>query len=116
MDVSSVLSVFTVLIVVLSVCHVRSVNGGSDRVQIRVPGAPVLISDSDPELRDVLRFAEKQYNLLSDAVHIRKVSKVLSATKQVSYYLQSLYSHYMFVVKSECLCCHIYEYHLLRYN
>ncbi|XP_062856734.1 cathepsin F [Trichomycterus rosablanca] len=83
MNMKRFLPVFTALILALCVSNARSVDDGSDRVQIGAPGTPVLLSDSDPGLTEAVKFAEKRYNMLSNAMHIRRVSKVLSATKQL---------------------------------
>ncbi|XP_033830265.1 cathepsin F [Periophthalmus magnuspinnatus] len=47
------------------------------------PGSPIRLQDSDPVLRRVLQFAEERYNRGSNALHLRRVSRLISATKQV---------------------------------
>ncbi|CAL1614162.1 unnamed protein product [Knipowitschia caucasica] len=47
------------------------------------PGAAVRLQDSDPGLKRVLQFAEDRYNRGSNAMHLRRVSRLISASKQV---------------------------------
>uniref|UniRef100_A0A8C6WJD0 Cathepsin F n=1 Tax=Neogobius melanostomus TaxID=47308 RepID=A0A8C6WJD0_9GOBI len=47
------------------------------------PGSPIGLQDSDPGLRKALQFAEERYNRGSNAMHLRRVSRLISATKQV---------------------------------
>lgn len=54
-----------------------------DRPLIGPPGSPVRLLESDPGLKKALEFAEERYNRGSNAMHLRKVSRLLSATKQV---------------------------------
>lgn len=75
---------------VLVVCGLALVRGdaggggdGADGHTAAPPGAPVRLSVSDPGLLSAVRFAEGRYNMLSNGMHIRKVSKILSATRQV---------------------------------
>lgn len=57
---------------------------GPDRPVIGAPGAPVRLSDSDPGVMKAVKFAEERYNMGSNAMHVRRVSKILSASKQVT--------------------------------
>lgn len=57
---------------------------GPDRPVIGAPGNPVRLSESDPGVMKAVKFAEERYNMGSNAMHIRRVSKILSASKQVS--------------------------------
>lgn len=68
---------------VLAACVCAVVSGDDDGHTAGPPGAPVRLSDSDPGLLKALRFAEERYNMLSNGMHIRRVSKIISATKQV---------------------------------
>lgn len=54
-----------------------------DRPLIGPPGSPIRLHESDPGLKKALVFAEERYNRGSNAVHLRRVSRVISATKQV---------------------------------
>ncbi|XP_040031477.1 cathepsin F [Gasterosteus aculeatus] len=54
-----------------------------DRPLIGPPGSPVRLLESDPGLKKALEFAEERYNRGSNAMHLRKVSRLLSATKQL---------------------------------
>lgn len=56
---------------------------GPDRPVIGAPGSPVRLSESDPGVMKAVKFAEERYNMGSNAMHIRRVSKILSASKQV---------------------------------
>lgn len=54
-----------------------------DRPLVGPPGSPIRLHDSDPGLMKALEFAEERYNRGSNAMHLRKVSRFISATKQV---------------------------------
>ncbi|KAF3837988.1 hypothetical protein F7725_009756 [Dissostichus mawsoni] len=54
-----------------------------DRPLIGPPGSPVRLHESDAGLKKALQFAEERYNQGSNAMHLRKVSRLLSATKQL---------------------------------
>ncbi|KAM3842879.1 cathepsin L-like [Diretmus argenteus] len=54
-----------------------------DRPLLGPPGSPIRLSGSDPGLKKALQFAEDRYNLGSNAMHVRRVSKLVSATKQL---------------------------------
>uniref|UniRef100_A0A672R0Z2 Cathepsin F-like n=1 Tax=Sinocyclocheilus grahami TaxID=75366 RepID=A0A672R0Z2_SINGR len=56
---------------------------GPDRPVIGAPGSPVRLSESDPGIMKAVKFAEERYNMGSNAMHIRRVSKILSASKQL---------------------------------
>uniref|UniRef100_A0A4W4G083 Cathepsin F n=1 Tax=Electrophorus electricus TaxID=8005 RepID=A0A4W4G083_ELEEL len=70
-------------LVFIVVCSVRGLQGGLDRPLMGAPGAPVHISESDPEVIKAVKFAEERYNAESNGMHIRKVSKIISARKQL---------------------------------
>lgn len=55
-----------------------------DRPLFGPPGSPVRLHESDPGLKKALEFAEERYNRGSNAMHLRKVSRLISATKQVT--------------------------------
>lgn len=55
-----------------------------DRPLIGPPGSPIRLHESDPGLMKALEFAEELYNRGSNAMHLRRVSRLISATKQVS--------------------------------
>ncbi|XP_076025841.1 cathepsin F [Genypterus blacodes] len=54
-----------------------------DRPLIGPPGSPIRLQESDPGLQKALQFAEERYNRGSNAMHLRRVSRLLSATKQL---------------------------------
>lgn len=54
-----------------------------DRPLFGPPGSPIRLHESDPGLRKALNFAEERYNQGSNAMHLRKVSRLVSATRQV---------------------------------
>ncbi|KAK6477694.1 cathepsin F [Huso huso] len=47
------------------------------------PGGAVLVPSSDPAVLKAAQFAEERYNLGYNGVYLRRISKILSATKQV---------------------------------
>ncbi|XP_058876051.1 cathepsin F [Acipenser ruthenus] len=47
------------------------------------PGGAVLVPSSDPAVLKAAQFAEDRYNLGYNGVYLRRISKILSATKQV---------------------------------
>lgn len=64
----------------------RSVYGlgeDLDRPLLGPPGSPIMLHESDPGLQRALKFAEERYNRGSNAVYLRKVSRLVSATRQV---------------------------------
>uniref|UniRef100_A0A3B5BAS8 Cathepsin W n=1 Tax=Stegastes partitus TaxID=144197 RepID=A0A3B5BAS8_9TELE len=54
-----------------------------DRPLFGPPGSPVRLQESDPGLKKALLFAEERYNRGSNAMHLRRVSRFISATKQL---------------------------------
>uniref|UniRef100_UPI003AAB7122 cathepsin F n=1 Tax=Centroberyx gerrardi TaxID=166262 RepID=UPI003AAB7122 len=54
-----------------------------DRPLFGPPGSPIRLPESDPGLKKALQFAEERYNLGSNAMHVRRVSKLISASKQL---------------------------------
>jgi len=54
-----------------------------DRPLFGPPGSPIRLQESDPGLKKALRFAEERYNQGSNAMHLRRVSRLVSATKQL---------------------------------
>lgn len=54
-----------------------------DRPLFGPPGSPIRLHESDPGLKKALDFAEERYNRGSNAMHLRKVSRIISATKQL---------------------------------
>ncbi|KAK2838579.1 hypothetical protein Q7C36_013393 [Tachysurus vachellii] len=72
------------LSLVLTVCVCAAVRGDGDNGHIAgALGAPVRLTDSDPGLVKALEFAERRYNMLSNGMHIRRVTKIISATRQL---------------------------------
>lgn len=64
------------------------VNDGPDPPLIGAPGAMVRLSESDPGVLRAVKFAEERYNMGSNGMHVRRVSRVISASKQVGYFSQ----------------------------
>ncbi|XP_034454967.1 cathepsin F [Hippoglossus hippoglossus] len=54
-----------------------------DRPLIGPPGSLILLDGSDPGLKQALQFAEDHYNRGSNAMHLRRISRFISATKQL---------------------------------
>uniref|UniRef100_A0A4W6FTZ8 Cathepsin F n=1 Tax=Lates calcarifer TaxID=8187 RepID=A0A4W6FTZ8_LATCA len=54
-----------------------------DRPLFGPPGSPIRLHESDPGLKKALAFAEDRYNRGSNAMHLRKVSRLITATKQL---------------------------------
>lgn len=54
-----------------------------DRPLFGPPGSLIRLHESDPGLKKALEFAEERYNRGSNAMHLRKVSRFISATRQV---------------------------------
>ncbi|MBN3282329.1 CATF protein, partial [Polyodon spathula] len=48
------------------------------------PGGAVLVPSSDPGVLKAAQFAEQRYNLGYSGVYLRRISKIVSATKQVA--------------------------------
>lgn len=71
----------------LTLAVLGSVLADLDGPLMGAPGSPVRLSENDPGLKKALRFAEERYNEGSNAMHVRRVSKILSASKQVDYSL-----------------------------
>lgn len=71
-----------------------------DRPLFGPPGSPVRLQESDPGLKKALEFAEERYNRGSNAMHLRKVRRLISATKQValSLILTFIYSQHCSVL------------------
>lgn len=65
-----------------------------DRPLFGPPGSPIRLQESDPGLQKALNFAEERYNRGSNAMHLRKVSRLVSATRQVCL----LYNTYIYTV------------------
>lgn len=59
------------------------VDDSPDPPLIGAPGAMVRLSESDPGVLRAVKFAEERYNMGSNGMHIRRVSRVISASKQV---------------------------------
>lgn len=74
---------YTVIACWVLVGLVLGLEDGPDRPVIGAPGSPVRLSDSDPGVMKAVKFAEERYNMGSNAMHIRRVSKILSASKQL---------------------------------
>ncbi|KAJ8367297.1 hypothetical protein AAFF_G00321070 [Aldrovandia affinis] len=72
---------FIVTVTILSL--VQSQNEDPDRRLFGAPGSLVHLSVSDPGLQKVVRFAEGRYNVGSNGIYLRRVTKIVSASKQV---------------------------------
>ncbi|XP_030648672.1 cathepsin F [Chanos chanos] len=73
----------TLCLILAVVGMVLGLEDGSKQPLIGAPGAPVGLSESDPELLKAVKFAEQRYNTASNGMHIRRVSKIISANKQL---------------------------------
>lgn len=71
------------LILCLALVLVFGLGEDLDRPLFGPPGSPIRLHESDPDLKKVLVFAEERYNRGSNAMHLRRVSRFVSATKQV---------------------------------
>ncbi|XP_010896687.2 cathepsin F [Esox lucius] len=67
----------------LTLAVLGSVLADLDGPMMGAPGSAVRLSENDPGLKKALKFAEERYNMGSNAMHVRRVSKVLSASKQL---------------------------------
>uniref|UniRef100_A0A3Q3WTT4 Cathepsin F n=1 Tax=Mola mola TaxID=94237 RepID=A0A3Q3WTT4_MOLML len=75
-----------ILWLALATAALGSVHGlgeDLDRPLFGPPGSPVRLQESDPGLQKAMQFAEERYNRGSNAMHLRKVSRLISATKQL---------------------------------
>ncbi|XP_028272651.1 cathepsin F [Parambassis ranga] len=54
-----------------------------DRPLFGPPGSPIRLHETDPGLKKAVLFAEERYNHGSNAMHLRKISRIISATKQL---------------------------------
>ncbi|XP_014848643.1 PREDICTED: cathepsin W [Poecilia mexicana] len=70
------------LILCLALVSVFGLGEDLDRPLFGPPGSPIRLHESDPDLKKVLGFAEERYNRGSNAMHLRRVSRFVSATKQ----------------------------------
>lgn len=70
-------------LVVAGLGSVLGLGEDLDRPLFGPPGSPIQLHGSDPGLKKVLDFVEDRYNRGSNAMHLRKVSRLVSATKQV---------------------------------
>ncbi|CAL8301669.1 unnamed protein product [Arctogadus glacialis] len=62
---------------------VQTLGEDLDRPLFGPPGSPVKLLDSDPGLKKAVLFAEERYNLGTNAMHLRRVSRIISASKQL---------------------------------
>lgn len=69
--------------VAVVVGSVRGLGEDLDRPLIGKPGSPIRLAETDPGLKKALTFAEERYNLGSNTMHVRRVSRVISASKQL---------------------------------
>lgn len=65
------------------------------------PGSPMRLQESDPGLLKALKFAEERYNRGSNAMHLRKVSRLVSATRQV----RLLCNTFMIIIEYSAYLC-----------
>uniref|UniRef100_A0A673VUP9 Cathepsin F n=1 Tax=Salmo trutta TaxID=8032 RepID=A0A673VUP9_SALTR len=73
------------VILCLTLAVLASVLADLDDTLMGAPGSSVRLSENDPGLKKALKFAEERYNMGSNTMHVRRVSKILSASKQVDY-------------------------------
>ncbi|XP_076877459.1 cathepsin F [Brachyhypopomus gauderio] len=72
-----------VCLVLAAICSARGLQDEPNPSLMGAPGAPVHVSESDPEVIKAVKFAEERYNLESNGMHIRRVSKIIFAKKQI---------------------------------
>uniref|UniRef100_A0A3B3TX25 Cathepsin F n=1 Tax=Poecilia latipinna TaxID=48699 RepID=A0A3B3TX25_9TELE len=65
------------LILCLALVSVFGLGEDLDRPLFGPPGSPIRLHESDPDLKKVLGFAEERYNRGSNAMHLRRVSRIL---------------------------------------
>uniref|UniRef100_A0A3B3XAZ8 Cathepsin F n=1 Tax=Poecilia mexicana TaxID=48701 RepID=A0A3B3XAZ8_9TELE len=83
------------LILCLALVSVFGLGEDLDRPLFGPPGSPIRLHESDPDLKKVLGFAEERYNRGSNAMHLRRVSRFVSATKQESVELLGQFKEFM---------------------
>jgi len=83
-----------VLLLVLVVVAAGGPGEDPDRPLFGAPGSPVQVLFSDPGLRRAVEFAEERYNRGTNAMQLRRVSKIISATKQVTWITYNLLLFY----------------------
>uniref|UniRef100_A0A8C8IHN0 Cathepsin F n=1 Tax=Oncorhynchus tshawytscha TaxID=74940 RepID=A0A8C8IHN0_ONCTS len=71
------------VILCLTLAVLASVLADLDDTLMGAPGSSVRLSENDPGLKKALKFAEDRYNMGSNTMHVRRVSKILSASKQL---------------------------------
>ncbi|XP_070960030.1 cathepsin F-like isoform X1 [Oncorhynchus clarkii lewisi] len=71
------------VILCLTLAVLASVLADLDDPLMGAPGSSVRLSENDPGLKKALKFAEDRYNMGSNTMHVRRVSKILSASKQL---------------------------------
>ncbi|XP_028824173.1 cathepsin F-like [Denticeps clupeoides] len=71
------------LLVLAALAAAFGPDGSSPRPGVGAPGSAVRLQESDPGVVKAVRFAEERYNRGSNAATIRRVIRVLSATKQL---------------------------------
>uniref|UniRef100_A0A4W5NEJ1 Cathepsin F n=1 Tax=Hucho hucho TaxID=62062 RepID=A0A4W5NEJ1_9TELE len=71
------------ILLCLTLAVLGSVLADLDGPLMGAPGSAVRLSENDPGLKKALKFAEQRYNEGSNAMHVRRVSKILSASKQL---------------------------------
>uniref|UniRef100_A0A673W3A1 Cathepsin F n=1 Tax=Salmo trutta TaxID=8032 RepID=A0A673W3A1_SALTR len=71
------------VILCLTLAVLASVLADLDDTLMGAPGSSVRLSENDPGLKKALKFAEERYNMGSNTMHVRRVSKILSASKQL---------------------------------
>lgn len=79
----SPVSLILLLAMVSGPGSVHGLGEDLDRPLLGPPGSPIRLQESDPGLLKALKFAEEYYNRGSNAMHLRKVSRLVSATRQV---------------------------------
>lgn len=76
---------------------VYGLGGDLGRPLFGPPGSPIMLQESDPGLQKALNFAEERYNRGSNAMHLRKVSRLVSATRQVGLLYNTFVCVYIYI-------------------
>lgn len=90
----SPVSLILLLAMVSGPGSVHGLGEDLDRPLFGPPGSPIRLQESDPGLLKALKFAEEHYNRGSNAMHLRKVSRLVSATRQV----RLLYNTFIIII------------------
>lgn len=72
-------------------------------------GSPVQLGESEPGVKKILEFTEERYNLGSNAMHRRKISRFISVTRQVTLTARLRHNFFIYLFNIDyitCTVCH----------